>query len=56
MILMTYGTKIQFQLNYMTTNDFSITHTSYDIINNKGIVIEKEKQETFKSKRYHKIM
>ena len=31
----------------MTTNDFSITHTSYDIINNKGIVIGKRKARNF---------
>ena len=35
-------------------NDFSITHTSYDIINNKGIVIGKRKARNFLSKRYHK--
>ena len=39
--------KIQFQLNYMTTNDYSITHTSYDIINHKGIVIGKRKARNF---------
>ena len=31
----------------MTTNDYSITHTSYDIINNKGIVIGKRKARNF---------
>ena len=39
--------KIQFQLNYMTTNDYNITHTSYDIINNNGIVIGKRRARNF---------
>ena len=39
--------KIQFQLNYMTTNDYGITHTSYDIINSDGIVIGKRKARNF---------